>query len=98
MISFRGYGMAVEFYHLSKGLRMERHLKEQWGRACSSIALNLAEGYGKRTPKDRTHYYLIALGSLRECQAILDLSSVENKSVSEMANRLGGALYKLVNH
>ncbi|MGE3386767.1 MAG: four helix bundle protein [Bdellovibrionales bacterium] len=38
-----------------------------------SIALNLAEGSGKETNADRRRFYQIAMGSLREAQAIIDL-------------------------
>jgi len=34
--------LAIEFYELSKGLRIPPHLKNQFLRACSSTALNLS--------------------------------------------------------
>jgi four helix bundle protein len=39
---------------------------EQLRRAVASISANLAEGYSRRTPKDRLRFYAYALGSLRE--------------------------------
>jgi four helix bundle protein len=56
----------------------------------------VAEGYGKRTTGDRAKYYSIALGSLRECQAILDLSEAGSENLIDLADHLGGCLYKLV--
>ena len=64
-------------------------------RASSSIALNIAEGSGKRTPKDQARFYAIALGSLRECQAILELEGIENPKIKDLSNQLGAILFKL---
>ena len=69
MNNFRTFTLAVEFYRLASALRLKSHLKEQLSRASSSIALNLAEGYGKSSNKDRARFYQIAFGSIRECQA-----------------------------
>jgi four helix bundle protein len=60
--------LAVEFYDLSKNLKMPMHLKSQYLRACFSIALNLSEGSANPTVSDRRKFFYIALGSLRECQ------------------------------
>lgn len=40
-------------------------------RAADSIAVNLAEGYGRYTPADRKRFYIIARGSLEETKAWL---------------------------
>ena len=71
---FRTYDLAVKFYQLSRTLQLERPLKEQLARAASSVVLNLAEGRGRETVADQKRFFYIAMGSLRECQAILDLS------------------------
>jgi four helix bundle protein len=42
-------------------------------RASSSIALNIAEGSGKYSPKDRCRFFDIAHGSALECAAGLDI-------------------------
>ena len=72
MNNFRTYNLAVEFYRLSSALEIDSHLKMQLSRASSSIALNLAEGAGRFSNKDRARFYQIAFGSLRECQAIIE--------------------------
>jgi four helix bundle protein len=41
-------------------------LADQLYRAVGSIGANLAEGYSRRTGKDRTRFYEYALGSARE--------------------------------
>ena len=53
-----------------------RHLADQLNRASTSITLNLAEGCGKSTAKDRQRFFRIAKGSLYEAAAILDLALV----------------------
>jgi four helix bundle protein len=48
-------------------------LKDQIKRAASSIILNLAEGSGKWTKRDKANFYRISRGSAFECIAALDL-------------------------
>lgn len=92
---FRTYRLAVEFYARVSALRVPPHLKNQFLRAASSVALNLAEAYGRQTPADRRRHFVIALGSLRECQAALDLIGGPKGPLADMADHLGGCLYKL---
>ena len=87
--------LAIEFYELSKGIRLQPHLKSQFLRACSSIALNLAEGSAKPTGSDRRKFYHIALGSHRECQTILRLHGQATAEVRAKADFLGICLYRL---
>jgi four helix bundle protein len=51
-----------------------RHLEE----SSTSIALNIAEGNGKRSVADRVRYLEIARGSALECAACLDVVVVRN--------------------
>jgi four helix bundle protein len=46
---------------------------DQLDRASTSIPLNVAEGNGKRTPKDRCRYLNTARGSALESAACLDV-------------------------
>lgn len=48
-------------------------IKDQLDRASASIPLNIAEGNGKYTPKDRCRFFDIAHGSALECAAGLDV-------------------------
>ena len=50
-----------------------RHARDQWLRAAQSIPLNIAEGNGKRSLKDRSRFFDIARGSAVECVAIQDI-------------------------
>ena len=95
MHSLKCYELAVQFYRTTHGLRMPGHLKSQFLRACSSVALNLSEGSAKPSPKERAKFYRIALGSLRECQAIFDLVGLNNRSIHEQQDKLARHLYKL---
>ena len=53
--------------------------RDQLDRASTSIALNLAEGNGKRSHPDRCRYFDIARGSGVECAACLDVLVARRK-------------------
>jgi four helix bundle protein len=71
------YRVAVEFHAMAARLlanrRLSAALRDQFDRASVSIALNIAEGAGRRTARDKAHFFAIARGSATECAAILDL-------------------------
>ena len=72
------YKVSVDFagwaHRLCRELRgMDRYSRDQFLRASQSIALNIAEGCGKKRGPDRRRYYQISNGSARECAAILDI-------------------------
>jgi four helix bundle protein len=48
-------------------------IRDQWLRSSQSIALNIAEGNGKRSPADRRRFFEIARGSAMESAATLDV-------------------------
>lgn len=47
--------------------------KDQLDRASTSIPLNIAEGNGKISGKDRARFFAVARGSALECAACLDV-------------------------
>jgi len=55
------------------GLGRIGEVKDQLDRASTSIALNIAEGNGKYSPKDRCRFFDTAHGSALECAAGLDI-------------------------
>ena len=71
------YQRAIEFVAWSTQLAREKRIKgvvlDQFKRAMVSIPLNIAEGTGKHTPKDKARFYDIARGSALECGACLDV-------------------------
>ena len=54
-------------------------VKDQLDRASTSIPLNVAEGNGKYSPKDRCRFFDIAHGSALECAAGLDVLVAKGK-------------------
>src|SRR5437763_13892372 len=49
------------------------HLADQLQRAATSIALNIAEGAGEFSKKDKARFYRFALRSATECAAVIDI-------------------------
>ncbi|PIP86999.1 four helix bundle protein [Candidatus Campbellbacteria bacterium CG22_combo_CG10-13_8_21_14_all_36_13] len=49
-------------------------LVSQLRRAGVSITSNIAEGFSRKTKKDKEHFYLISIGSLKEVESQLILS------------------------
>lgn len=64
--------------HLDE-IRPSRYVVDQLGRASMSIVLNIAEGSGKFSQRDRRSFYVIARASIFECIAIIDLLNDQNK-------------------
>ena len=96
MKDFRTYQYSVSFYRSIEKLVLKGHLRNQMLRAASSITLNLAEGAGRFGKRDQKKFFTIALGSLRECQAILELAELEQSEAAELADRLGASLFCLI--
>ena len=67
-IAFVAWSQAVE-----ESLPSKVSSRDQLERASTSIPLNLAEGNGKFSDKDRARYWQIAHGCAVECAAILDV-------------------------
>jgi four helix bundle protein len=93
---FKSYQLAVQFYREARGQSAPRHLKDQLLRAASSIALNLSEGSAKRSIADRRRFYEIALGSVRECEAIVELLEPHSDKLKEPIDKLARHTYNLV--
>lgn len=71
------YQRALEFaswsQDLIESLTKKTSTRDQLERAGDSIALNIAEGNGKFSQKDRARFFQIAHSSALECAACLDL-------------------------
>jgi four helix bundle protein len=65
--------LALDARPLCASLEHLRHwsLADQLRRAASSVHLNIAEGWGRRTPRDRKRFYTEAWASLQEVEAAL---------------------------
>jgi len=57
--------------------------KDQLDRASTSIPLNIAEGNGKFSSKDRARFFEMARGSALECAACLDVLLVRKLASEE---------------
>lgn len=82
-----------EFLLLVRDLKhLDRSLKDQLIRASTSILLNIAEGSGRSSSKDKAYFYTIAKGSAYECQSLLDilldLDLIDNKKYKEFGFKL----------
>ena len=69
------------------------HLKDQLDRAGTSIVLNIAEGAGEFSPRDKARFYRIARRSATESAAILDV--IEQRQ-NAPADKLASAQQLLV--
>ena len=94
--NFRTFQLANQFYQEAQKISLPLYLKDQLDRSSSSIALNLAEGYGKATYKDQRKFFSIAMGSLRESQAILILAQIDGGNLVDLADHLAASIYKLI--
>ncbi len=70
---------------------------DQLDRASTSVPLNIAEGNGKSTPKDRCKFFDTARGSALECAAALDVLVAKRKMKPETAEIGKAMLFEVVN-
>jgi four helix bundle protein len=87
------YRLAIEYvassYRIATSLNgAERHARDQWLRAAQSIPLNIAEGNGKQSLKDKNRFFEIARGSALECAAIHDVL-LSFEAIDSELNRIG---------
>src|SRR5512139_2636338 len=68
---------ALSFRALEKLPRGHSELSDQLRRATISVPLNIAEGAGKTSDRDRARYHAIARGSAMECAAIVELMRLQ---------------------
>jgi four helix bundle protein len=71
-------------------------VKDQLDRASTSIPLNIAEGNGKYSPKDRCRFFDIAHGSALECAAGLDVLVARRKLTPEQIRPGKESLQRIV--
>ena len=90
---FKCHSEAVDLYKSCKKIKLRAFLKDQLLRASSSVALNLGEGSGRRTQKDRLRHYNIAFASLREVQSICELEDLED--IAKKADQLAAMIFAM---
>ena len=87
------YRLSIEYvafsYRIAKTLRgIHRPARDPWFRAAQSIPLNIAEGNGKQSLKDKSRFFEIARGSALECASIHDVLRVCD-GIDDESNRRG---------
>jgi four helix bundle protein len=64
------YKLAVGIYKIAE--KFPKHelygLSSQMTRAAVSVSSNIAEGYGRKSGQDKSHFYVMANGSLTELE------------------------------
>ncbi|MFW6201572.1 MAG: four helix bundle protein [Gemmatimonadota bacterium] len=75
------YHAALDFVQLAATIvqgfpRGHGHMADQLRRASISIPLNIAEGAGEFSARDKARFYRIARRSALECAAVMDLARV----------------------
>lgn len=88
-----GHKLVIEVYKLTKTLPQDQmfSLADQLQRAAVSVTSNIAEGFGRQSQKDQTHFLYIAAGSLKEVQNQLlicrDLNYIQQDKFKLLANQ-----------
>ena len=72
------------------------HLKDPLDRAATSIVLNLAEGAGEFSPRDKARFYRMARRSAVESAAILDIVAQRRHAPAEKLARAQQLLVAIV--
>ncbi|MEM9281259.1 MAG: four helix bundle protein [Verrucomicrobiota bacterium] len=94
------YQRSIEFttwvLPLLKQLPKTSSLHDQLDRASISIPLNIAEGNGKWSKKDRCRYFDIAKGSAFECAAVVDILAAKELLSEKEANEGKAILAEIV--
>lgn len=87
---------AFAFQILENMPRGHGELSDQLRRATISIPLNIAEGAGKTTERERARSHAIARGSAMECAAIVDLLRLQALVEPETAATAKALLVRIV--
>jgi four helix bundle protein len=71
-----------------KSNKLDQTTKDQFRRASFSIVLNIAEGSGRFSKRDRRNFFVISRSSAFECMAIIDMLKDEGLILDVLFNRL----------
>ncbi len=97
----KAYQRAIEFvswsHPLIESLPASASVRNQLARASTSVPLNLAEGNGKFSMRDRARYFQIACGSALECAACLDVIVAREMKAGAELQRGKELLLEIVN-
>src|SRR5262245_21418876 len=93
MKNFRSYQLAKCLYKACQAQALKGEARDQLIRASLSVCLNLVEGSAKPSAKERRRFYTMALASMREVQALIDLHEL---NLAQAGDILGAHIYRLV--
>jgi four helix bundle protein len=99
----KAHKLVLEIYRITKDFPIEERycLVSQMRRSAVSIPANIAEGFKKRTLKDKSNFYNISQGSLEELRYYIILTSDlgylrDSKVFESIFNDIGRMLYGLI--
>ena len=95
------YRVTIDFIAICDGIVENlppgrSYLANQLRRACLSISLNVAEGAGEFSKKEKARFYRIALRSATECAAVLDVCRALSISDPQSIVRGDSLLHRIV--
>jgi four helix bundle protein len=101
------YKKAKDFHKQAKAVVAQKNLKyyekDQLSRASFSVVLNIDEGSGRFSKKDRRNFFVITRSSVFECVAIMDvlkdnhvISHEELEKMETMADELSRIFYAMI--
>ncbi len=88
-----GHTLVVEIYEITKSFPKEElfGLTSQMRRCAVSITSNIAEGFSRRSYKEKIQFYSISHGSLTELQnqllIAMDVGYLKNKTFDRLAKK-----------
>lgn len=80
---------------LKENKSLPSYFRDQLGRARLSIQLNVAEGSGRFSPKDRRNFFVVARSSAFECASLLQFLKTEHEINEQIANEFAGILEEI---
>lgn len=99
----KAHALVLDIYKLTKQFPQDERfgLVSQMRRSAVSVPANIAEGYKKRSPRDKAHFYNIAQGSLEEVRYFLILSGdlgycEDNSNLLALVDEVGKMLHRIV--
>jgi len=92
-----GHALVLMTYKITKSFPKEEMfaLTNQMRRCAVSITSNIAEGFSRRSYKDKTHFYTISQGSVTELQNQLLISRDVKYIVNEQFNNIAEQAVKV---
>jgi four helix bundle protein len=98
----KAFDLTILIYEITKPFPNNElfGITNQLRRASVSISSNIAEGFGKRSYKDKLNFYYISLGSLNEVINLVEISFTLNyidKQIYDQTSEDIVNLHKLIN-